>query len=150
MRDIQRRKTSIQSTEQITKAMKLVATVKLQKARVRAEKAKPYFNHMYESVTSMLARSGNINHKYLRAGVSKKKAVIVITANRGLAGGYNSNVTKLLTKNEDFSADKVVTYVIGKKGRENLVRSGYEIKDDFSEVVNEPMYRDAMEIGERY
>ena len=56
MRDIQRRKTSIQSTEQITKAMKLVATVKLQKARVRAEKAKPYFNHMYESVTSMLAR----------------------------------------------------------------------------------------------
>ena len=94
MRDIQRRKTSIQSTEQITKAMKLVATVKLQKARVRAEKAKPYFNHMYESVTSMLARSGNINHKYLRAGESKKKAVIVITANRGLAGGYNSNVTK--------------------------------------------------------
>ena len=149
MRDIQRRKTSIQSTEQITKAMKLVATVKLQKARVRAEKAKPYFNHMYESVTSMLARSGNINHKYLRAGVSKKKAVIVITANRGLAGGYNSNVTKLLTKNEDFSADKVVTYKKKKKGRENLVRSGYEIKDDFSEVVNEPMYRDAMEIGEK-
>lgn len=84
MRDIQRRKTSIQSTEQITKAMKLVATVKLQKARVRAEKAKPYFNHMYESVTSMLARSGNINHKYLRAGVSKKKAVIVITLTEAL------------------------------------------------------------------
>lgn len=149
MRDIQRRKSSIQSTEQITKAMKLVATVKLQKARVRAEKAKPYFNHMYETVTSMLARSGNIDHKYLKAGKSEKKAVIVITANRGLAGGYNSNVTKLLTKDQDFSADKVVTYVIGKKGKENLVRNGYEVKADYSEVVNEPMYRDAMEIADQ-
>ena len=149
MRDIQRRKTSIQSTEQITKAMKLVATVKLQKARVRTEKAKPYFTHMYQTVTSMLSRSTNINHKYLKVGESKKKAVIVITGNRGLAGGYNSNVTKLLTKDVEFSADKVVTYVIGKKGKETLLRNGYEVKDDYSEVVNEPMYRDAMEIGEK-
>ena len=149
MRDIQRRKGSIQSTEQITKAMKLVATVKLQKARVRAEKAKPYFDHMYETVTSMLSRSGNINHKYLKPGESDKKAVIVITANRGLAGGYNNNITKLLTKNEEFSARDTVVYVIGRKGKENLNRFGYEIKDDFSEVVNEPMYRDAMEISEK-
>lgn len=149
MRDIQRRKQSVQSTEQITKAMKLVATVKLQKARVRAEKAKPYFNHMYETVTSMLARSGNIDHKYLKPGKSDKKAVIVITGNRGLAGGYNNNITKLLTKDENFSADKVVTYIIGKKGKETLTRYGYECKEDYSEVVNEPMYRDAMEIGEK-
>lgn len=149
MRDIQRRKLSIQSTEQITKAMKLVATVKLQKARVRAEKAKPYFNHMYETVTSMLARSGNIEHKYLKPGKSDKKAVIVITGNRGLAGGYNNNVTKLLTKDDNFPADKVVTYIIGKKGKETLVRYGYDCKEDYSEVVNEPMYQDAMEISEK-
>ena len=149
MRDIQRRKSSIQSTEQITKAMKLVATVKLQKARVRAEKAKPYFEHMYETVSSILSRSGNIDHKYLKAGASRKKAVIVITANRGLAGGYNSNITKLLTKDSDFSKEKVVTYVVGRKGKEVLLRNNYEIKEDFSEVINEPMYRDAMEIGEK-
>ena len=103
MRDIQRRKVSVQSTEQITKAMKLVATVKLQKARTRAEKAKPYFNNMYETVQEMLSRSGNIEHKFLKPGASDKKAVIVITGNRGLAGGYNNNVTKLLTKNPEFS-----------------------------------------------
>lgn len=147
MRDIQRRKVSVQSTEQITKAMKLVATVKLQKARTRAEKAKPYFNNMYETVQEMLSRSGNIEHKFLKPGVSDKKAVIVITGNRGLAGGYNNNVTKLLTKNPEFSKDKVVTYILGRKGRETLSRYGYEIKADYSEVVNEPMYRDAMEIG---
>lgn len=148
MRDIQRRKTSIQSTEQITKAMKLVATVKLQKARVRAEKAKPYFEHMYKTVTSILARSGNIEHKFLRAGESKKKAVIVVTANRGLAGGYNNNITKLLTKDDNFSKEQVVIYNIGRKGRETLGRNGYEIKADYSDVINEPMYRDAMEIAE--
>ncbi len=148
MRDIQRRKISIQSTEQITKAMKLVATVKLQKASVRAEKAKPYFEHMYETVTSILARSGNLDHKFLKAGESKKKAVIVITANRGLAGGYNNNITKLLTKDENFSKAQTVIYNIGRKGRETLGRNGYEIKADYSDVINEPIYRDAMEIAE--
>ena len=147
MRDIQRRKVSIQSTEQITKAMKLVATVKLQKARTRAEKAKPYFNNMYETVQAILSRSGNIEHKYLKPGASDKKAVIVITGNRGLAGGYNSNVTKMLTKNPEFSADKIVTYIHGRKGKENLSRYGYQVKEDYSEVMNDPMYRDAMEIG---
>ena len=149
MRDIQRRKVSVQSTEQITKAMKLVATVKLQKARTRAEKAKPYFNNMYETVQEMLSRSGSIEHKFLKPGASDKKAVIVITGNRGLAGGYNNNITKLLTKNPEFSKDKVVTYILGRKGKETLSRYGYEIKGDYSEVINEPMYRDAMEIGEK-
>ena len=97
MRDIKRRKSSIQSTQQITKAMKLVSTVKLQKAKLHAEATDPYFNHMYQTVTSILAKSGNINHPYLQSGASDKIAVVVITSNRGLAGGYNANVTKLIT-----------------------------------------------------
>ena len=148
MRDIKRRKVSVESTEQITKAMKLVATVKLQKARTHAEQAKPYFDHMYATVKSILARSSNVSHKYLKAGDNPKKAVIVITANRGLAGGYNNNITKLLTKDSEFSKDKVVTYVIGTKGRDILVRNGYQVKGDYSDVVNEPLYRDSMEICE--
>lgn len=148
MRDIQRRKTSIQSTGQITKAMKLVATVKLQKARTNAENSKPYFDHMYETVKSMLSRSGNIDHKYLRTGRSTKKAVIVITSNRGLAGGYNSNIAKLITNNPALSADDTVIYNIGKKGKELLIRKGYDVKADFSEAVNEPMYKDAMGISD--
>lgn len=98
MRDIKRRKGSIQSTQQITKAMKLVSTVKLQRAKQNAEKSKSYFQYMFDTVNSILSRIGNLDHKYLRAGETGKKAVIVITSNRGLAGGYNSNVTKLITK----------------------------------------------------
>ena len=96
MRDIKRRRDSIQSTGQITKAMKLVSTVKLQKAKGKAESTKPYSDLMYETVSNILAKSGNINHKFLKAGDSNKKAVIVITANRGLAGGYNNNIAKLI------------------------------------------------------
>ena len=86
MREIKRRKGSIQSTAQITKAMKLVSTVKFQKAKGRAEGSKPYFDKMYQTVSSILAKSGSIMHPYLTAGTSKKKAVIVVTSNRGLAG----------------------------------------------------------------
>lgn len=145
MRDIKRRKGSIQSTQQITKAMKLVSTVKLQKSKTRAENAKPYFNQMYSTVSSMLAKSGNINHPYLQAGDSSKKAVIAITSNRGLAGGYNSNVVKLVTDSE-LSKEDVEIYAIGKKGIEGLARKGYEIKADYSEVIDEPLYDDASEI----
>lgn len=146
MRDIKRRKDSIQSTGQITKAMKLVATVKLQKAKSRAEESKPYFNYMYDTVTSMLEKSGNISHPYLQAGESKKKGFIVITSNRGLAGGYNSNLIKLITKG-DFKKEDCVIYAVGRKGREALERQGYEIKADYSEVINEPLYKDAQDIG---
>lgn len=146
MREIKRRKGSIQSTQQITKAMKLVSTVKLQRAKGRAESSKPYFDYMYNTVSSMLAKSGNISHPYLQAGDSPKKAIIVITSNRGLAGGYNSNITKLI-RNSDIKKEDAVIYAVGRKGRDTLARYGYEIKADYSEVINEPMYKDAAEIG---
>lgn len=146
MKDIKRRKESIQSTGQITKAMKLVSTVKLQKARGSAESARPYFDAMYSTVSSMLAKSQTVNHRYLTAKEDGKKAIIVITANRGLAGGYNSNITKLVTSS-DIKPEDAVIYSIGTKGRDFLGRKGYEIAADYSEVINAPMYKDAMEIG---
>ena len=147
MRSIKRRKGSIQSTQQITKAMKLVSTVKLQRAKGRAEKSKSYFECMYATVKSVLAKSGNIEHPYLKSGSSKKKAVIVITSNRGLAGGYNSNVIKLITKG-DFHKEDVVIYAIGSKGRDYLSRHGYQIGGDYSDVIEEPIYADAMRISD--
>lgn len=143
MRDIKRRKGSIQSTQQITKAMKLVSTVKLQKAKSRAEQTNPYFNYMYQTVTSMLAKSGTINHPYLKKGESTKKAVVVITSNRGLAGGYNSNITKLVTASEELSKEDALIYAIGNKGREALERRGYTIKANDADMIESPSYEDA-------
>ena len=149
MRDIKRRRSSIQGTQQITKAMKLVSTVKLQRARAGAERSKSYFNCMYETVNSILARVGHVEHKYLIPGKSQKKAVIVITSNRGLAGGYNTNVTKLITRHEGWNKEDVVIYAIGNKGREILKRSGYEIKEELPDVIESPAYADAMLLTQR-
>lgn len=145
MRDIKRRKGSIQSTQQITKAMKLVSTVKLQKAKANAEKSQDYFRCMYNTVQSIFARTGNLEHRFLKPGAEGKKAVIVITSNRGLAGGYNSNVTKLITRGE-LAKEDLCIYAIGKKGKEALQKS-YEIKADYSDVIEEPVYVDAMNIS---
>lgn len=147
MRDIKRRRGSIQSTQQITKAMKLVSTVKLQRAKQNADRSKSYFHCMYETVNSILQRTKNLDHKYLRSGESGKKAVIVITSNRGLAGGYNSNVIKLVT-NGELAEEDLAIYAIGKKGRDALQRK-YEIKADYSDIIEEPAYADAMVISKQ-
>ena len=147
MRDIKRRKESVQSTGQITKAMKLVSSVKLQKAKVGAEVSKPYFDTMYNTVAGMIAKSGQMSHPFLQKSQSDKKAVIFITSNRGLAGGYNSNVVKLLTKNEAFTKDNTVIYAVGTKGRDSMARLGFEVAGDYSEAMNGPVYSDATQIG---
>lgn len=143
MRDIKRRKESVQSTGQITKAMKLVATVKLQKARGKAESNKPYFNMLYDTISSILALTKNVDHKFLRENESKKKAVIVMSSNRGLAGGYNSNIIKLVANNETFDKENTYIYAVGKKGMDGLARRGFPIHKDYSEVINEPLFSDA-------
>ena len=147
MRDIKRRKESVQSTGQITKAMKLVSSVKLQKAKVGAEVSKPYFDAMYEAVAAMIAKSGEMSQPFLQKSRSDKKAVILITSNRGLAGGYNSNAVKLLTKDERFTTENTVVYAVGTKGRDSVEREGYTIAGDYSEAINETLYADASEIG---
>ena len=145
MRNIKRRKGSIQSTQQITKAMKLVSTVKLQRAKQNAEKSQTYFHCMYNTVHSILRRTQNLEHKYLKSGESGKKAVIVITSNRGLAGGYNSNVIKLITQGELANEDLAI-YAIGKKGKDALAKN-YEIRADYSDVIEDPVYAEAMKIS---
>jgi len=148
MRDIKRRKSSISSTQQITKAMKLVSTVKLQKAKGRAESTRPYSECMYDTVTQILEKTGDIRHRFLTPSSSKKKAIIVVTSNKGLAGGYNSNIIKLV-KGMDVLKDDAVIFAVGKKGRDALSRYGYCVKEDYSEVMNEVLFSDAITIGKR-
>lgn len=145
MRDIKRRKQSVSSTQKITKAMKLVSTVKLQKAKQRAESTEAYFNYMYSTVCSMLRRAGSIDHPYLTAGQSEKKAVISISSNRGLAGGYNSNITKLVIAS-DLNREDVLLYTIGKKAHDFLAGKGYEVAADYDAVMESPTYDDAKAI----
>ena len=148
MKDIKRRRVSVQSTQQITKAMKLVSTAKLQKARSHAEDSKAYFNCMYQTMTSLLSKAGNVNHPYVQSNGCNKKAVVVVTSNRGLAGGYNSNIVKLITGGD---CDKETTriYAVGGKGFELLKHRGYDIVANYSEAIDAPTYEDVRVITNR-
>ena len=148
MREIKRRRGSIQSTQQITKAMKLVSTVKLQKARGRAENSKAYFEYMYKTVTSMLAKAGEVDHPYLKGGNSENIGIVVITSNRGLAGGYNANIVRMIVGSE-IPKEKVRLYTVGRKGADGLARKGYTIAADYSDVIDEPTFADAKEMGKQ-
>ena len=148
MRDIKRRRESIQSTEQITKAMMLVATVKLQKARQKAEASRPYTNALYRTIGEILRRTEETAHKYLKHPAEGKKAVIMITGNRGLAGGYNMNAVRLVLDGP-FDRENTVVYTIGRKGQEMLRARGYDCADDWSEVVNAPLYKDVIAISQK-
>ncbi len=145
LKEIKRRQTSISSTEQITNAMKITATVKLQKSRSRAENHRLYFNMMYQTIQEMMKRSKGIGHRYLVPGDSKKKAIVVVTSNRGLCAGYNSNVIKLVT-GSGFAKEDVEIIAVGKKGREGLANRGYSIISDHDEMIDEPVFSDGSEI----
>ena len=146
--DIKRRKASVESTGQITKAMKLVSTVKLQRAKQRADESKAYFNKMYETISSILAKAGNINHPYLQENGSTKKGIITISSNRGLAGGYNNNIVKLI-RDSGMNKEDIMIYAVGHKAMDTLKHRGYEIVSDDSEMINEPVYDDARILGEK-
>ena len=148
MREIKRRRGSIQSTQQITKAMKLVSTVKLQKARGRAENSKAYFEYMYKTVTSMLSKTEAVDHPYLKGGDSENVGIVVITSNRGLAGGYNANIVRMICGSE-IPKEKIRLYTVGRKGADGLVRKGYQIAADYSDMIDEPTFADVREVGKQ-
>lgn len=150
MRDIKRRRTSVQSTQQITKAMKLVSTVKLQKARTRAEESKPYFDCMYGN-NDLSACKGREYQSSISESrmIRRRKQSLIVTSNRGLAGGYNSNVVKMVTENEAFTKENIRIYAVGGKGLELLKHKGYDIVADYPEMIEEPSYDDAKSITKR-
>ena len=146
IKEIKQRRNSIESTSQITKAMKLVATVKLQRTKEIAEKSIPYFDTMYETMIEMLNKSSNLTHKFIKNSERGKSAIIVISSDRGLAGGYNSSVVKEFEKGiKEFEIDKddILIYSLGAKARDQLKRKNYEIKKDYSKILNSPSFEDA-------
>ena len=143
--DIKRRMRSIESTMQITKAMYLVSSAKLNKARLRAEETRPYYEITTESVKRILSSTKGMNHPFLNEREVKKTVFIVVTADRGLAGGYNSNVLKLAEENMNKDTDSVI--VMGSIGRDLLTRRGYNIIDCYVGTTEDPEFSEARAIG---
>ena len=99
-------------------------------------------------ISSILAKAGNINHPYLQENGSTKKGIITISSNRGLAGGYNNNIVKLI-RDSGMNKEDIMIYAVGHKAMDTLKHRGYEIVSDDSEMINEPVYDDARILGEK-
>ena len=117
MKDIKLRIKSVESTMQITKAMELVASSKMRRAKDRVEHSRPYFETLHKTLTEIAAADPRARNPYLRRAEIKKTLLIVIAGDRGLAGGYNSNVLRQAQQ----EAGDVVVLPIGKRSAEYFV-----------------------------
>ncbi|MFZ7119676.1 MAG: ATP synthase F1 subunit gamma [Eubacteriaceae bacterium] len=147
IRDIKRRIKSVNNTKQITHAMELVASSKLRKARQKAEGRRAYFETMLTSIQELAAESDGVNSIFLEKSEGKKKAYIVITADRGLAGGYNSNVIRSVASSiEDKKDSSLIT--VGSRGRDYFKKRDYNIISEYIGITEQPSFHDAKGIGE--
>jgi len=148
LNEIKRRIKSVNSTKQITKAMELVSTAKLKKARSRLDKSKVYFHTVSSSINDVLAETKGMNHPFLKQREIKKSLYILITSDKGLAGGYNSGVCKEI---EAAIENKEVTEIIaiGNKGRDYLKRRGYNVIEAYNGISENPQFADALVIGNK-
>lgn len=147
MRDIKRRIKSVSSTQQITKAMNLVASSKLTRAKNRFNGTKPYFNAIQNIIADVAKGSNGVNSEYLKNREVKNTAVIVITGDRGLCGGYNSNVCKTAYSLIEGKTASMIT--VGSKAKDYFNHKKIKISDEYRGISENPKYEDALELGER-
>ncbi|NBG88329.1 ATP synthase F1 subunit gamma [Isachenkonia alkalipeptolytica] len=145
MQDIKRRIKSVDSTKQITKAMELVSSAKLRRARQRVEENRPYFEKIEEAIQGILPHTKELQNPYIDQREVKKTGYIVITGDRGLCGGYNTNaIKKALNHMEDREASVIA---IGQKGVTFFRKRGYDLDGEFVSISEKPMFSDAKSIG---
>ena len=150
LRDIRRKIVSIKKTQQITKAMKMVAAAKLRRAQERVIAARPYSRKMLSVIASLASRVERIQHPLLAKREPKKVKLLVLTSDRGLCGAYNTNILrKAVEAVREFQAQgkEVRVNIVGRKGRDFFrKRSSYTVGQAWSDLgmIN---YEKAADVG---
>lgn len=145
MKDIKNRIKSIENTMQITKAMELVASSKLRRAKERAETSRPYFEILYDTLCEVLSSIPESDSTDRKKRTVQKSCIILIAGDRGLAGGYNHNVIKLA---QEIAGHKDICILpIGLKALDYANRKKIEILSDLYAVAEEVSISDCMNMG---
>jgi len=157
LKEVKARITSVQSTQQITKAMKMVAAAKLRKAQTRIEQMRPYsqkLSALLSNVTATLGE-GDLPNIYGVQREVKNVLIVVVTSNRGLCGGFNSNITKAVVTliDQKYKAQaesgNVKLLTIGTKGRDSFKRKGtYNLDTKYAEIFNDLSFENGKEAAE--
>src|SRR5438094_3817367 len=154
LRDIQRRIRSVQSTQKITRAMKLVAAAKLRRAQERILAARPYANKMAELLGNLVSAADGGEgsaHPLLEQREGPRRQIVIITADRGLAGAFNSNI--LRRANElirESSSAEITLVVVGRKARDFFRRRTYTIKRDLVAFWDRLAYTHASDLADYF
>ena len=148
LRDIQRRIRSVQSTQKITKAMKLVAASKLRRAQERLTAARPYAIKMGELLSGLVGRTEGDAHPLLARRTTGRKRLVVITADKGLCGAFNSNILRasLAFLREQGNVD-VTLVVVGRKARDFYRRRSWQVKSEMLGFFDRLAYAHAQELA---
>jgi F-type H+-transporting ATPase subunit gamma len=148
LRDIQRRIRSVQSTQKITKAMKLVAASKLRRAQERIMAARPYAIKMGELLSGLVGRTEGDAHPLLARRTTGRKRLVVITADKGLCGAFNSNILRasLAFLREQGNVD-VTLVVVGRKARDFYRRRSWQVKSEMLGFFDRLAYSHAQELA---
>ena len=149
MKDIKRRIKSVESTMQITKAMELVASSKLRKAKTRFEASQPYFNLLYQTMCD-ISKDSVFTSVFSGKREMNNTLLVVIAGDRGLAGGFNSNVLKAATLRaaELMNDGNVKIIAIGKKSVEYFEKRNYDVVSGYQHIAENLGVEDAMDISE--
>lgn len=141
LKEVRNRIKSVQSTQQITKAMKMVSAAKLRRAQDSITQMRPYAKKLQEMLSNIVSNiEGGATLALAEERTIEKVLLIVITSDRGLCGGYNANLIKLAksTVAEKYEAQwkkgNVVIWNIGKKGYEGLTRAGFKTNDAYKDI----------------
>ncbi len=150
--DIRRRVRSVRNTQQITKAMKMISAAKLRKAQDRALASRPYaamLDRILANVAEAASRSGGAEHPLLAIRAEQRVLAIVVTADKGLAGGFNSNLLKLAQRFlNEHRAKELSLEVIGRKARDYFRRRAYTVSGEHLDLFRNVRYEDAERIAE--
>ena len=144
--DIRRRIKSVKSIEQITKAMKMVAAARLRKAQEKATASKPYTTKIQQVLASVASGAPEAAHPLLEVREVKRVAYLVISADKGLAGAYSSNVIKEVLP-KIAGKDNVTLLTVGRKSRDYFKRRGYVVAEEYTGFSEKPTFEDAVTIA---
>ena len=146
LQDIRRRIKSVKSIQQITNAMNMVATSRLRSAKEAAVANKPYADKMAQVVSDVAANAGDFSHPLLEVRQEGKRLLLVIAADKGLAGAYSSNAFKEAVSQVEDKADTEIV-AVGRKTREYFVNRSYTVASDYIGFSERPKYDNAKAIA---
>lgn len=147
MRDIRRRIRSVKSTQQITRAMKMVAAAKLRKAQEAVIEARPYSDKLANVMNRLVPEQGVFAHPLLDERTEGKIGYVVISADRGLCGGYNQNILRFTKDQIDGQQEDSSVICVGRKAVEYFARRNYNIEERYVDFGDLPDYIQARELA---